>query len=90
MPYGDVLIGDEISRYGYTGQENDFESGFMDYGARPYYPLFNKWFNPDPIIADIYDPQNLNRYAYVLNNPYKYVDPTVNIVDTVLDVCFIG
>lgn len=34
-----------------------------------------RFIQPDPIIADQYNPQNLNRYAYVLNNPYKYVDP---------------
>jgi hypothetical protein len=28
------------------------------------------------MLPDIYDPQQLNRYAYVRNNPLKYVDPT--------------
>lgn len=83
LPYGEVLFGDEISRYGYTGQENDLESGFMDYGARQYNPQFGRFLQPDPIITDVYNPQNLNRYAYVLNNPYKYVDPTGMIVEVV-------
>jgi len=29
----------------------------------------------DPAGGDPTDPQSWNRYAYVLNNPYKYVDP---------------
>jgi len=90
LPYGNLLIGNEISRFGYTGQENDVESGFMDYGARQYNPQFARFLQPDPVISDVYNPQNLNRYAYVLNNPYKYTDPTGNIVDIVVDVGFIG
>jgi len=76
LPYGDILSGTEISRFGYTGQENDVESGFIDYGARQYNPQFGRFLQPDPIISDIYNPQNLNRYSYVLNNPYKYTDET--------------
>ena len=39
------------------------------------------------------DPSNLhshNRYAYANNNPYKFVDPTGNIVETALDVISLG
>src|SRR3989344_1174736 len=86
LPYGDVLSGTEISRFGYTGQENDLESGFMDYGARQYDARFSRFIQPDPVISDIYNPQNLNRYAYVLNNPYKYVDPDGRIILPVLVV----
>ena len=75
LPYGCILSGNEISRFGFTGQENDKESGFIDYGARQYDCEFSRFLQTDPVIADIYNPQNLNRYAYVLNNPYKYVDP---------------
>ena len=27
------------------------------------------------LIGDIYNPQDLNKYSYVRNNPYRYVDP---------------
>ncbi|MBI5389400.1 hypothetical protein HZB01_03410, partial [Candidatus Woesearchaeota archaeon] len=41
-----------------------------------YYDAFLRRFTqPDSIIANPYDPQNLNRYSYVLNNPLKYKDP---------------
>ena len=30
----------------------------------------------DTWIANPYDPQSLNRYGYVLNNPLRYSDPT--------------
>jgi len=31
---------------------------------------------PDSIIPNLYNPQNLNRYSYVRNNPIRYNDPT--------------
>jgi hypothetical protein len=33
------------------------------------------------MLPDIYDPQQLNRYAYVRNNPLKYIDPTGHAID---------
>jgi homoserine O-succinyltransferase len=30
---------------------------------------------PDTIVLNPYNPQSLNRYAYVLNNPIRYNDP---------------
>ena len=35
-------------------------------------------FTPGPLpCADIENPQSLNNYAYVLNNPLRYTDPTI-------------
>jgi len=34
----------------------------------------------DDIIPDVYNPQSLNRYSYVYNNPLKYTDPSGNIL----------
>jgi len=36
------------------------------------------------------DPQNMNSYSYVRNNPLKHVDPTGEFVDTVVDIGFIA
>jgi len=43
-----------------------------------YNPVLKQFTQPDTVIQDTYNPQNLNRYSYVLNNPYKYVDPSGN------------
>ncbi|MDP3800264.1 MAG: hypothetical protein Q8Q90_02460 [bacterium] len=37
--------------------------------------VFAMFTQPDRTLPDIYDPQQLNRYAYAQNNPYNYVDP---------------
>jgi len=75
MPYGDVIEGGEESRYGYTSKEKDTDTELMYYEARYYDPFLRHFIQPDNVIADVYNPQNLNTYSYVLNNPYKYVDP---------------
>src|SRR5579859_7844807 len=43
--------------------------------ARKYNPNFGRWLSPDPLAGDVTNPQSLNRYAYVLNNPTNLVDP---------------
>ncbi len=32
--------------------------------------------SPDPVVGHVSDPQTLNRYVYVRNNPQKWTDPT--------------
>jgi len=60
----------------FTGQELDPESGLYYYGGRYYDQEISRFISPDPYIQAPDDPQNLNRYSYVLNNPQGYVDPT--------------
>lgn len=63
-------------RYDYTGKELDAGTGLEYYGARYYDPIRSQFTQPDSNLPGIYDPQQLNRYSYVLNNPYKYTDRT--------------
>ncbi|MDR4504842.1 MAG: RHS repeat-associated core domain-containing protein [Candidatus Scalindua sp.] len=58
-----------------TSQELDSETGLYYYGARCYDPLLVRFTTADPIVPDPTNPQSLNRYSYVLNNPLKYIDP---------------
>ena len=36
-----------------------------------------RWLSSDPTGGDVTNPQSLNRYAYVLNNPASLNDPRV-------------
>ena len=74
-PYGEELSGGDKEVRGYTGQFDDEATGQMYYGGRYYVPGPGQFVQPDPIILNIYNPQNWNRYSYVLNNPYRYTDP---------------
>jgi len=39
-------------------------------------PAIGRFIQPDSIVPDSANPQDLNRYSYVRNNPLKYTDPT--------------
>jgi RHS repeat-associated protein len=60
----------------YTGQRWEGSVGFYDYGARSYDPALGRFLQADSIVPNPANPQSLNRYAYVLNNPLKYTDPS--------------
>ena len=46
------------------------------YVPRSNDPYITQFSQPDSIIPDLYNPQALNRYSYVLNNPIRYNDPS--------------
>lgn len=79
LPYGldrsenDLL---QSSAYKFTDQEQDAGTGLYNYDARLYDPGLGQFVMADTIVPDLFDPQSLNRYAYCLNNPLKYTDPT--------------
>ena len=77
--------GEENSKYKYTGKEFDEESGLYNYGARFYNPEVGRFITADTIKGKIENPQTLNRYAYTLNNPMKYVDPDGHEVIVVIN-----
>jgi len=67
----------------YTGKERDTESGNDYFGARYYASTMGRFMSPDwsakyePVpYAKLDNPQTLNLYAYVGNNPLNRTDPT--------------
>jgi RHS repeat-associated protein len=61
--------------YKYTGKELD-STGLYYYEARYYDPTLARFISADTIVPNPKDPQSLNRYSYVENNPLRYTDPT--------------
>lgn len=61
---------------GYTGHEHLDEVGLINMNGRMYDAVLGRFVQPDPIIQDPGNIQNLNRYSYVLNNPVNYNDPS--------------
>jgi len=78
MPFGQIRdhTGTDVSKYRFTDQELDSETGLYNYDARLYDPVIGRFVSPDSIVPDLYDPQSLNRYSYCRNNPLRYVDPS--------------
>jgi len=79
LPYGDTydnLFPNQTENiHDYTGKELDEDTGLHYYGARYYNAKLGRFMSVDPVGGDIFDPQSFNKYPYVLNNPFKYVDP---------------
>ena len=61
--------------YKFTGKERDSESGLDYFGARHNSSQYGRFMTPDPSGGHLSDPQTLNKYAYVLNNPINFIDP---------------
>ncbi len=62
----------------FTGKERDSETGLDYFGARYYAQHLGRFTSIDPVFTwreNLLDPQRWNRYAYVTNNPLRYVDP---------------
>ena len=83
LPFGDGVTcsGDIPDNHHFTGKERDTESGNDYFGARYYASSMGRWLSPDwsakeePVpYAKMDDPQSLNLYVYVLNNPMTGID----------------
>lgn len=77
-PFGEdrVYSALDTKDYKYTDQEYDSEAGLYNYNARMYDPAIGAFVSADIFVQDFSNPQALNRYAYCLNNPMIYVDPS--------------
>jgi RHS repeat-associated protein len=62
-----------LGRFGYTGQAWLSELGMSYYKARIYSPTMGRFMQTDPIG---YDGDGPNLYAYTLNDPANFTDPT--------------
>ncbi len=79
----------------FTGKERDTESGLDEFGARYYGSRLGRFMTPDwaatPIdvpYANFGNPQSLNLYSYVKNNPTTTRDPDGHCCDDLLN--FLG
>jgi RHS repeat-associated protein len=72
--YGTVAYGQP----GFTGKERDKETDLDYFGARYLSGAQGRFTSADPLLNSgrPWDPQAWNRYAYGLNNPLKFVDPS--------------
>ena len=77
LPYGGTFTGTGTTEntHQYTAKELEAATGLYYYGVRYHNPNIGRFMSVDPAGANPTDPQSWNRYAYVLNNPLKYVDP---------------
>jgi RHS repeat-associated protein len=81
-PFGQQLDANlTTERYKFTGKERDAESGLDYFGARYYASNMGRFMSPDWAdkpeavpYSSLDNPQSLNLYGYVLNNPLSHAD----------------
>lgn len=93
FPFGDMRhthepVVDIRQPFGFTGKEQDEESGLHYFEARyltarvgRFASVDPKYVSPDALGSEklsgyLAQPQDLNLYAYSRNNPTRYIDPT--------------
>jgi RHS repeat-associated protein len=75
-PFGDSWYNSTNDKLQFTSYERDSESG-NDYAlARSYVNNFGRFSSPDLLSGSTSDPQSLNKFAYVLNDPIDFMDPS--------------
>lgn len=86
FPFGNerqVFTSSVSNPYQFTGYEYDSDSGYNYAISRFEAGQWGRFLSPDPYLGslDIANPQSLNRYSYVLNNPLRLVDPLGLVCD---------
>jgi RHS repeat-associated protein len=84
LPWGDGYTatvnssGADQDNEHFAGLEQDAESGTEHAQFRNYASAQGRWLAPDLYVGsyDLANPQSANRYAYALNNPLAFIDPT--------------
>ncbi|MSP13295.1 MAG: hypothetical protein EXR62_10110 [Chloroflexi bacterium] len=79
MPFGQERAGQLQSLptdRNFTGQPLDSSTNLLYYRARYYDPALGRFTQADTIVPQPGNPQSLNRYSYVNNNPLRYNDPS--------------
>jgi RHS repeat-associated protein len=76
-PFGTVRgsVGTLPTKRTFTGQIAD-ATGLMYFNARYYSQTLGRFVSADTLVPGAGNPQAFNRYAFVFNNPLKYVDPS--------------
>ncbi|UTZ37250.1 hypothetical protein HB763_11415 [Vibrio campbellii] len=70
------VVQSAITNRGYTGHEEITEVGLIHMNGRVYDQELGRFTSADPLVQSPYVVNSFNRYAYVMNNPLKYTDPT--------------
>jgi RHS repeat-associated protein len=77
-PYGQLMASGTSDPYLYANLFQDTEYGGHDAWYRNFSAEEVRWLTPDPYNGsyDLNNPQSLNRYAYVNDNPLGFTDPS--------------
>ena len=76
FPFGESWYNSTNDKLLFTSYDRDSATG-NDYAmARNYVSRLARMASPDPVAGSTVNPQSLNRYAYVANDPAELTDPS--------------
>jgi RHS repeat-associated protein len=89
LPVANGLV---IFDRGYTSHEHLQEVRLIHMNGRLYDPVLRSFLMPDNFVQQPENTQNYNRYAYVMNNPLRYTDPSGELfgLDDIVVAIIIG
>lgn len=95
VPYGGVfrpaVSGPDDFRPKFQGEELDEAASLYYFGARYYDPALGRFLTPDTQLGShLTDVDTLNRFAFGLNSPVTYTDPTGHSVWDAIGGALIG
>ena len=78
--WANYTVGDPFDKpmfdRGYTGHEHLTEFGLINMNGRMYDPVMSTFLSPDRFVQNPMTAMGFNRYAYCMNNPLRFVDPS--------------
>jgi RHS repeat-associated protein len=87
LPFGETLVDEHTNSFSspfkFNAKEFDEETGNYYYGARYYDPKWSIFISVDPL-AEKYP--NWSSYAYGFNNPLRFIDPTGNENEDIIEI----
>ena len=85
-----AALASDLTTRGFTGHEHLDDAGLIHMNGRVYDPVLARFLSADPLIQDPFNPQSLNRYSYVFNNPLNATDPSgynaLGLVTTIVNI----
>jgi len=75
--FGNIISQTEgvANSYKYNGEQNDSTTGLIFLRNRNYDPVSGRFITKDIFPLDKNNPQTINPYVYVGNNPINFIDP---------------
>ncbi|WP_198043783.1 RHS repeat domain-containing protein [Ketobacter nezhaii] len=91
LPYGSQIVKEDTDNsVGFTGHLDEKTLNVTYMQGRWYHPEMGRFLAVDPVWFVESSPMSFNRYAYVNNNPYKYVDPDGRYLDLAVEALSIS
>jgi len=75
--YGSIISSSENTEndVNFTGHKNDPETGLTYMKSRYYDASLCRFISADTMGVRLINPQTMNRYSYVVNDPVNFIDP---------------